>query len=370
MRVVHLANYGGPYAGSFIPMIAAAGRAAREAGWQVTIAFTQGARDRAWLRELAADDLEVVFAPPGGQGAKAGWIGELLGGRDEPAILHTHFTTFDLPALRAARGRRRTAVVWHVHTTLRPERAMRLRNAVKLGLVGRRAHAIVCVGEAIAEQVLERYAPRGRVTVLPNAIDLRRFPPIDADRRRAARGALGLEDGTPAVLHFGWDWRVKGGDLLAAAVERAARGGPIVALTVGGDDPARAARERVGLDAGVLRVVKPTDDVASLYAAADAFAATSRGEAFSFAVAEALASGLPVVATDIPAHAALAREVGNVRLVPGEPDAVAAALREALEREPGAAREQAVRARERVAERFGTERWTRELIELYGRILP
>jgi glycosyltransferase involved in cell wall biosynthesis len=370
LRVIHLANYGGPYPGSFIPMVEAAARAVRERGGEATLAFSESARERSWMRQLEAGQVPVAVAPRGDDRAKARWIAELAGNGDHPTILHTHFTTFDLPALRAARGRPRTAVLWNMHTSLRQERSMRLRNSAKFALAGRRVAAIVCVGESIAAEVGARHAPSGRVVVLQNAIDVERFPPIDAARRSEARRRLGLDEGLPVLLHFGWDWHVKGGDLLAGAVQRLARVGPVAALSVGCDPKVVAAQsERLGLPEGALRVLEPTDDVAGLYAAADVFAATSRAEAFSFAAVEAVASGLPVVATDIPAHATIAREIGNVRLVPHDPDAVAGAVRETLARDPADAAEDAARGRARVAERMDLASWSRRLMELYERAL-
>jgi glycosyltransferase involved in cell wall biosynthesis len=280
LRVIHLANYGGPYPGSFIPMVEAAARAVRERGGEATLAFSESARERSWMRQLEAGQVPVAVAPRGDDRAKARWIAELAGNGDHPTILHTHFTTFDLPALRAARGRPRTAVLWNMHTSLRQERSMRLRNSAKFALAGRRVAAIVCVGESIAAEVGARHAPSGRVVVLQNAIDVERFPPIDAARRSEARRRLGLDEGLPVLLHFGWDWHVKGGDLLAEAVQRLARVGPVAALSVGCDPKVVAAQsERLGLPEGALRVLEPTDDVAGLYAAADVFAATSRAEA-------------------------------------------------------------------------------------------
>jgi glycosyltransferase involved in cell wall biosynthesis len=209
------------------------------------------------------------------------------------------------------------------------------------------------------------------VTVLQNAIDLTRFPPIDAARRAEARARLGLDDGVAALLHFGWDWRVKGGDLLAGAVERIALRRPVAALSVGCDEGVLAAeRARLDLPEGALRMLDPTDDVAELYAAADVFAATSRAEAFPFAVLEAVASGLPVVATDIPAHRTIARETGNMRLVPPDAEALAAGFDEALSTDPRTAAEQALRARARMVERMDLPVWSDRLLELYARVLP
>jgi glycosyltransferase involved in cell wall biosynthesis len=369
MRVIHVADYGGPYAGSFVPMLRAVAAAVRDRGGTVEMAFTPVARDRPWLAELEADGIPVSFAPSGDRRARGRFLDELAGRSPEPAVLHTHFTSFDLPAVRAARNRGGTAVFWHVHTRLRHERAVRARNAVKFGLAGRRVNGILCVAPEIAAAVQARHAPRDRVMLVPNAIDLARFPPRGRARTAEGRRRLGLRGDSTVLLHFGWDWDVKGGDLFVAAVQRLAAEGPLVALTVGGGAAAEASRRRAGLGRDVLRVVEPIEDVTSLYAAADVFVATSRAEGMPFAVAEALASGLPVVATDIAGHSHLAHEAGNVRLTLQEPEEVAAAIRRALGTESSLAQAMGARARERVAHQMDLGAWSKRVVALYERAL-
>ena len=152
-------------------------------------------------------------------------------------------------------------------------------------------------------------------------------------------------------------------------VSRLAARQPLVAFTVGGGGPARAARQRAGLSEDVLRVIDPTDDVASLYAAADVFVATSRAEGMPFAVAEALASGLPVVATDIPGHAEIAHRAGNVRLTLQDPDEVAAAVSRALATDPKLAAAAGARARDRVAAHMDLDAWSERVVDMYERVL-
>jgi glycosyltransferase involved in cell wall biosynthesis len=173
----------------------------------------------------------------------------------------------------------------------------------------------------------------------------------------------------PVLLHFGWDWDLKGGELFVAAVRRLAQHGPLTAVTVGGGAAARAARERAGLGDDVLRVIDPIEDVSSLYAAGDVFVATSRAEGMPFAVAEALASGLPVVATDIPGHSHLAHEAGNVRLTLQEADEVAAAVRRTLATDSRLAEAMGGRARSRVAEHMDLGAWSERVVDLYERAL-
>jgi glycosyltransferase involved in cell wall biosynthesis len=350
-------------------MLRSVAAAVRERGGSVEAAFTPVARDRPWLAELESDAVPVSFAPAGDRRARARFLDELAGGQDEPAIIHTHFTSFDLPAVTVARARPGTSVFWHVHTRLRPERAVRARNSVKFAFAGRRVNGILCVAPEIAAAVQARHAPRDRVVLLPNAIDLDRFPQRSRARSAEGRRRLKVRGEVPVLLHFGWDWHVKDGDLFVETVSRLAARQPLVAFTVGGGGPARAARQRAGLSDDVLRVIEPTDDVAALYAAADVFVATSRAEGMPFAVAEALASGLPVVATDIPGHAEIAHRAGNVRLTLQDPDEVAAAVSRALATDPKLAAAAGARARDRVAAHMDLDAWSERVVDMYERVL-
>jgi glycosyltransferase involved in cell wall biosynthesis len=369
MRVIHIADYEGPYAGSFVPMLRAVTAAVRERGGTVQTAFSPAARDRPWLAELEADAVPFSFAPKGDRRDRARFIAGLAGGGDEPTLLHTHFTSFDLPAVRVSRGRPATPVFWHLHKPRPADRAGHVLGAVRFAVAARRVDKILCVAPEIAASLQSRHAPRDRVMLLPNAIDLERFPRRSRARTAEARRRLGIRAGVPVLLHFGWDWDVRGGELFVAAARRLAEREPIVAVSVGGGAAARSARDRAGLGEDVVRVIEPVEDAAQLYAAADVFVATSRSEGMPFAVAEALASGLPVVATDIPGHADLAHRAGNVRLTLDEADDVAAAVRRTLATELRLAEDMGARARARVSDHMDLEAWSERVVALYERAL-
>lgn len=370
MRVIQLADYSGPYAGSFVPMLRALNAAVRERGGSVETAFGPSARERPWLAELESDGVPFSFAPKGEGRARTRFLANLTRARDEPAILHTHFASFDLPAVSVARERSATPVFWHVHSAPRARHvAGRVLGGVRFAYAARHVDKILCAAPEIAATIQSRHAPRDRVMLLPNAIDLERFPPRSRARTAEARRRLGIRAGTPVLLHFGWDWEARGGELLVATVRQLAERGPLVAVTVGGGGAARAAGERAGLGGDVLRVVDPIDDVAQLYAAADVFVATSRSDGMPHAVSEALASGLPVVATDVAGHAHLAHLAGNVRLALAEPDDLAAAVSRTLDTDVRLASEMAARARARVADRLDLTAWSEHVVQLYERAL-
>lgn len=163
------------------------------------------------------------------------------------------------------------------------------------------------------------------------------IPPMPASRppappKDAARAALGLPLDTPVVAWVGRLDPVKRVGLLVRAAE--VLEDLHVHLLLAGDGPQRAEIE-------ALRTASPTrervhllgwrSDVEAVFAAADIFALPSLTEGVPNALLEALAAGLPAIASDIPTLREIAAACPAVRLVAGaDAGAVAAALCELL----------------------------------------
>lgn len=364
-RLIHLADYGGTYPGSFIPMVRTVLDAARQRGWIVEAVFSRIARDRSWLGELQAEGFRCRLADTDRRKLPPELLDEITA-CDQPIILHTHFTSFDLAAAAAARRHSHVIAYWHLHSALRGAAWWQLRNCVKLGLLSTGVEEILCVAPNIFDQARRRLAPRERLTLVPNAIDLTRFPPVTPENRSHAREMLGLPQAAPVVLHFGWDWRRKGGDVFLEAIAACVRAGmdDLIGVTVAEPQPARALADSLKITDHV-RTLASTDDVQTLYAAADVFAAPSRGEGHPFAVAEALASGLPVLASPIPGHEMIARGTDACRIVALDPRALAGAIEATLaERRVGRARDRRA-ARDWVLAEMDIRPWAERMLARY-----
>lgn len=361
-RVVHLANYGGPYPGSFIPMIQAARAAVQEIGdgWTFEAVFSAGAKERRWFQTLLDEGMLVREAPALGRGGAVPWVRSLLGESDAPALLHTHFSSWDLPAAAAGRLRRGSRVLWHIHTPLLAGRRVRATNVVKFALAGRTVDRILCVGPEIETDVLARGAPRGRTELFSNGIDFGRFAAIPPAAREAARDRLGLPRGPRVLVTFAWDWERKGGSVFLRAAEiLRAEGHDVLAVPVTVQGNPALAGEAEG-----VRALSAVEDARALYAAADVFVAASSGEGMPFSVLEALACGTPVVASDIPSHRSIGADVPTLRVVPRD----AAAFAGALAAELAAAADlpgRAAKARAVLEPRFSLARWRADLVKIY-----
>jgi len=366
---VHLAGYGGPYAGSFVPMLRGVMRAARNRGWTCEAVFSSVAKDRVWLDELRDDGIPFRIAPSSARADTSRLVRSLLSESDEPTILHTHFTSFDIPAAMAAGGHVAAKVFWHVHTPHHGSLPMRARNRMKYTVLARRVERILCVSSELAEVVVDRGAPRARVEFMHNAVDVDRFRQLEREEREIARLRLGLPADQPLLVHFGWDWHRKGGDLFLHAMRALReRGVEAMGLTVGGGEPARQLREELGLGHAV-HVLEPTDDVRALYAAADVFMSPSRAEGTPYSVMEALSSGTPVVASDIPGHAAMGAGIASCPITPHDAGAIADAAQELIDREPLEVSADALAAHLWMRENLHLPTWSAGLLDRYEHAL-
>src|SRR4030042_2034723 len=101
------------------------------------------------------------------------------------------------------------------------------------------------------------------------------------------------------------------------------------------------------------------------YAALDLFVLTSLWEGMPYVILEAMASGRPVCATDIPGTREIIRDKETGARVPAEDDAALAARLVELLRDPAQCERMAERAKRLVEQRFTTERFLAELQSLY-----
>lgn len=157
--------------------------------------------------------------------------------------------------------------------------------------------ALAAVSNLTASE-LAAFFSRTDVTVIPNAVDTSRFNPADRLRRRAeARSELQISEFTFVVLLIGNDWKNKGLPCLlraAAALPQL----PLLILVAGRDsrDLFLPQIESLQLRQRVI-FVDPSPDVMRFYAAADAYCGPSLHESFSLPPLEAMACGLPVIAS-------------------------------------------------------------------------
>lgn len=366
VSVVQFADFASPYGGSFVDSLQAIADAARRRDWPCALVLPVGARERDWVRALRYD--RVHYMDVGSRFRMARDVSRLLRDVPQPTIIHTHFTGFDLPVVLAATARPQTRLFWHIHGSAAEDLWRTIRGTVKFAIVGRRVAGIFCVAPPIVEHI-RKLAPRAHVVLSPNAIDTDRFPLASPARRNDARRSRGIPEDQPVLLHFGWDWEVKGGDVFLGATKALLDGGrEVVAVTIRGGSKALALAEELGIG-DFVHVYEPSESPADLYAMADVFVSSSRSEGMPYSIAEALCTGIPVVATNIPGQATSYGRLGACRLTTLSPDDIARTISSILDRDPAVARREAAEARDYVCRHMGLQPWGEWMLDSYARAL-
>ena len=241
----------------------------------------------------------------------------------EPDVVHLHSAKAGLAGRLALRGSRPTPFQPHGWSWLAARGATAHGALAWERLAARWTHLLVCVGEGEAAHARRRRVG-SRHLVVRNGVDLANFRPVDEQTRAAARNRLGIDRDVPLAVCLGRITRQKGQDVLLAAWPRVRSQCPAAWLCIVGDGEALPAL-RACAPPGV-RFMPPVTDPRCWYAAADVVVLPSRWEGLSLTLLEALASGCPVVVTDIPGLAEAVTAGVGVRVPAGDAHALAGAL--------------------------------------------
>ena len=212
----------------------------------------------------------------------------------------------------------------------------------------------LCVGQHLANLALERGAPADHVHVVQNAVK----PP------KVTAKPFAREDGPVKIVAAGRLHSKKGFDVLIRAVGRLRSWDFDVTCEIAGEGDERAELEALIKELDLDPCVKLTgwtDDVAGFLATGDLFAFPSHQEGFPLTLLEAMAVGLPVVATEIDGPGEILKEGVNGRLVPDDdPDRLGEALGELIS-DRDTARRLGAAARELVLKDYGPDELARRL---------
>ncbi len=173
--------------------------------------------------------------------------------------------------------------------------------------------------------------PANRIDLLRNGVDLRRFRTSNDAARRRMRADFNFADTTFVVGTVGSLTSVKQNATLIRAVARMAPSVPDLRLLVVGDGPLRASLTEQARADGVLDRIHFTgwrEDVPALLWCMDAYACSSASEGMNNALLEAMAAGLPIIATDVGDNAVMVRQGVEGHIVePGCHEAIGEALK-------------------------------------------
>lgn len=322
-----------------------------DAGHETGVASSGGWRaDR--LREQGVRVLDVPLRDGGPVAlARSAWqLRRELAARPVD-LVHTH----NVRATVAVAASRRAP---HVLTTVHGLADEDYPRAARL--LDRCSDTVVAVSDDVAARLVAGGLAADRVVVVENAVAV----PEAADGA-AVRAELGIGAHTPLVLCLARLAAPKRVDLLVDAWA-GVPGVPGAVLAVAGDGPDRADLERRARALPGVRLLGDRRDVARLLAAADLLVLPSDREGLPMSVLEAMAAGVPVVASEVGGLVGL--DPAAVTLVPpGRADELARAITGLLGDEPRR-RAQAAAGRELVARRFSSSRMGEAYAFLYQQV--
>ena len=281
---------------------------------------------------------------------------------EEVALVHAHSPIMAV----IARAVSPVPVVYTEHGAVA---AYRRPTRIANRLTYRRNRAIIAVSQAVADSVASYSGPKP--TVIPNGVAV----DVKPEAASGARVELGLTTQDPLIVHIGNIRAGKGHEVLIDAAARLIELVPdatIVSIGAGsrGDDLDRLRRRSA--EAGVsdrLRFLGARADALSFVAAADVYAHPSTDEGLPVAVLEAMALGLPIVATAVGGIPTIVRDGETGLLVaPGDPDALATGIHRLLE-DRGFALRLGTAARARATEHHGMAPMVRAIESVYREVL-
>jgi len=286
-------------------------------------------------------------------------------------IIHAHqYTPFFYSALAKPLCGFRPKLILTEHGRHYPDRVSSLRRAVNRLVLDRCADAVTACCRFSAEGLSRTDGFAGaRIEVIENGIEVDDYTPA-ADRELAKHDA-GLDGDRMHIIHVARHHPVKDQVTLLKGFAAAVPDLPRVDLLMVGDGPLRGELENLVVDLRIVDRVKflgIRTDIPDLMRAADVFALTSLSEAASLTLLEAMASGLPVVVTNVGGNPEIVRhEREGLLFTRGDAAGCAAAFRRFFT-EPTFGEQLGAAGRVRALERYQLSRTVDQYYQLYRRL--
>jgi glycosyltransferase involved in cell wall biosynthesis len=372
----HISNFSPEYPGTFVDALLCLAQHSRDDFQAQTLCiFPEEARERSWLKRFKDKGVDYGFVPRTRN--VVGQLRNLLHGYN-PLVFHTHFFLYDLcPVLlkvRSYREFRHSKIIWHYHNPANVKFPQRLKDIVKLQLLGSYfGNSCIAVGDGVYESLLKVGLSRDKLHLIHNGVATERFLPNEA-LRVSGRRALGIAENQFVYLLLGLDPLRKGVDVfIKAALDLVRSSVPNVLFLVVGRKETQAFVRNLPEYASVerkLKVIDPTEDVATLFGSVDVLVSASKSEGLAYSVLESMAAERLVLSSDIPGVQQSYGPAQGVWLFPNKDWAALAKLM-------GKSRELSLAERRHlgqlnsryIQERYSLQIWAEKVTHIYSSIL-
>jgi len=339
-------------------------------GVQLSLASMQKKCNSTIPRDLASLGVDVqMFDFPGIASPKqfAGLVKFIRGSKFD--IIHAHLTNANIIGTLAGRFCGIPAIASLRNSGLDKRYHSKPKVLLENMVVSRGATRIMANGWAVGEFAKKRFGQR-EIDVIPNAIDP--FPPLSKAERIAVRAEIVKDFGRPIILSVGRLVDNKSFPDLINAFAQLHKTNPEYALAIAGNGDQReklsALIHELGLD-GHAFLLGVRNDVSRLMSAADLYVNSSTVEGLPVTVLEAMAAGLPVIATRVGDTPHVLTGGAGILVDPGRPEQIAHALLD-LAANPEKQRALGAASLDRIRNGFNRRAWTIKLLTMYEKITP
>jgi glycosyltransferase involved in cell wall biosynthesis len=296
-------------------------------------------------------------------------------------LVHVHGVSRKNELVAACAALTRTPLVVTLHTAGEDEPQAIDRRGWIARWSFRRAARIVSVSTHLTARYRTSGLPQDRLVEISNGVDVDRFRPADIAERQSLKQELGFPRDRPLILFVGFFSHDKRPDVLFDAWAQVVGRYPSTLAFVGATGPTyreidpeivgtlRDRAARAGLSEHV-HFVGQTHDVDRYYRAADCYVLPSRRDAMSLALLEAMACGLPSIATRLAGvtEGVITDEINGVLVDVHDTGGFATALAHVLGDREWARRIGAA-GRQTVGERYTIDGVARQWVQLYESVL-
>jgi len=241
-------------------------------------------------------------------------------------ILHTHNYKSDIIGFLAAKT---TGIQWVAtnHLWHSRDEKMRFYEGIDAFLL-KFAHKVIGVSSAIKEDMMQRHLKAERLEVIDNGVPVEKFDRLS--QRGRLRSLLRVAAHDCLVMIVGRLEIEKGHEIFLKAAAEVVQHVPHVKFLIVGDGPLMDHLKRLTQDLNLSDLVFFTgilEDMPSVYAAGDIMVNASYTEGLPMTILEAMASHLPIVASDVGSVGTVIQNGDNgLLLKPGDPQTLAAAI--------------------------------------------
>ncbi len=292
-RILIAPQYSAPYEGNFIKSLRILAKDLYKNGAQCYFVFPKLTQKQIWINRFSQQHT-VYFCDTSDKTGLKEIFNEI-----KPNIIHTHFEGYDnaFPKDKSCR------LVWHMHDkySFHPNKIKALYQVFcffchyGLPFYTSFNHRPAIIGVCVHEPNFVRpfrFPFKTKETIITNGIDIERLRLNEINTKR---------HDIFTFLTFGGRNVIKRIDLILDATKFLIKANlNFKLIIVKGTDTEEVIKQKYpNLTPHWLEIREPNEDIASIFADADCFISASKGETFSYAIAEASASQLPVIQSDI-----------------------------------------------------------------------